>query len=448
MLLAVVLPGTLSWAINWHPSVRHVFGWYGNTLLSQLILERSCVVVFVLFWFHRLGHYQIRLPLRREARQIVLIVAAAMTIHGALRWWLHTIEPNVVLLEYWISTLVLVLGGRRMIRGILHRRGLWRLPIVVVGSTPRVAVTTSLLKTHLQTDYEITGSVDPGEFAHLAERDYRQELARHGGAEGVIVVLDDTSKAMIEPLLRQNLLIGAVAAPATADHPRLEPAFRLDATAVMRVPRQRLADPLSRGLKRLIDILGVTVALALGLVLAPLWAGLVLIIKADGGPLWFRQYRVGRHGQLFECLKLRTMRVDAEQALHQELLSDAEKAREWQQDAKIREDPRITPIGRFLRRTSLDELPQIINVLRGEMSLVGPRPVVPDEMARYGCDAAYYLRVCPGITGLWQVSGRNNLDYPTRVRLDADYVGNWTLGRDIAILLRTVPALLTGRGAC
>jgi lipopolysaccharide/colanic/teichoic acid biosynthesis glycosyltransferase len=142
------------------------------------------------------------------------------------------------------------------------------------------------------------------------------------------------------------------------------------------------------------------------------------------------------------------MAVNAEQILHRELLRDPKMEKEWHRDFKLRRDPRITPIGHFLRRTSLDELPQLINVLRGEMSLVGPRPIVVAEIERYGDDVAYYFHVRPGLTGLWQVSGRNDLDYPTRVQLDATYVRNWALGHDFMILFRTFPALLTGRGAC
>ncbi|MEI6413938.1 MAG: exopolysaccharide biosynthesis polyprenyl glycosylphosphotransferase [Pseudomonadota bacterium] len=426
MLLAVVLPGTL----------------------STSLIERFCLVAFVLLGFQGLRHYQIRLPLGREIRQGVLIILAAMTLQGALRGWMLAIPPDLMLFKYWLSTLVLVLVGRQMIRRLLHRRGLWRIPMVLVGNPSRTAATAAHLKNHPSLGYEVTGHIDPQELAGLAERDYRQVLYRHGGAEGAIIVLDETCGVLIEPLLRQDVLAGVVAF-AAIDNPRLKSAFPLEAGIQFWVPRHRLTDPVSRGFKRLIDILGVATAILLGLTLfAPLLMGLILAIKADGGPLLFRQWRVGRHGRWFKCLKFRTMRVDAEQALHQHILGDSEKAREWHQGAKLREDPRITPIGRFLRRASLDELPQILNVLHGEMSLVGPRPVVPDEMARYGDDAAHYLRVCPGITGLWQVSGRNNLDYPTRVRLDAAYVGGWTLGQDLAILLRTLPALITGRGAC
>ncbi|MFA7637825.1 MAG: sugar transferase, partial [Parvibaculum sp.] len=158
--------------------------------------------------------------------------------------------------------------------------------------------------------------------------------------------------------------------------------------------------------------------------------------------------RVGEKGREFMCRKFRTMHVDSDAILKSLLENNPQVAAEWARDQKLRNDPRVTAIGAFLRKTSLDELPQLINVIRGEMSLVGPRPVTYSEVLRYGEDAEYYLSAKPGITGLWQVSGRNETTYMRRVQLDAWYVKNWSLWQDIAILFKTVPAVLLRRGAC
>lgn len=172
-----------------------------------------------------------------------------------------------------------------------------------------------------------------------------------------------------------------------------------------------------------------------------------LIWWRDGTPVCFGHFRVGRGGQLFRCLKFRTMAKDAVRRLEELLARDANARAEWERDHKLTDDPRITPIGRFLRRTSLDELPQLINVLRGEMSLVGPRPITVDELDRYGRARWHYLSVTPGVTGLWQVSGRNELSYAERVDLDCYYVENRTLLFDLVILLRTVRVVLLRAGA-
>jgi exopolysaccharide production protein ExoY len=196
--------------------------------------------------------------------------------------------------------------------------------------------------------------------------------------------------------------------------------------------------------KRVLDILG---AALLGLVFAPLMIVIGLLLRNDGGRIIYRHRRVGRGGQTFECLKFRTMVPDADRVLRELLESDDELKAEWVQDHKLRNDPRITGIGRFLRRTSLDELPQIWNVMRGEMSLVGPRPVVREELMRYGRCLPIYLSAKPGITGLWQVTGRNDTDYRRRVALDVYYVRKQNLLLDLYILLKTTRVVLGGGGA-
>ena len=150
---------------------------------------------------------------------------------------------------------------------------------------------------------------------------------------------------------------------------------------------------------------------------------------------------------MFDCIKFRTMVMNADEVLYQVISTDSQAAAEWAATQKLRNDPRVTRIGQFLRRSSLDELPQLFNVLRGEMSLVGPRPIVQAEVARYGCDIQHYYAAKPGLTGLWQISGRSDMSYARRVRLDVWYIRNWTLWHDIAILFKTIPAVFLQRGA-
>ncbi len=199
-------------------------------------------------------------------------------------------------------------------------------------------------------------------------------------------------------------------------------------------------------IKRSIDVTGALFGL---LLLAPVMLGIALLIRFDSpGPVLFRQLRRGYRGRLFWVLKFRTMVVDAEQRL-----KDLERNNESAGGVlfKLREDPRVTPLGRFLRRSSLDELPQLINVLRGEMSLVGPRPLQLrdcDKLIALDHEGfARRLEVMPGLTGPWQVGGRSEVDYSHMVKLDIDYIDNWSLMRDIRIILRTVVVVLMGRGA-
>jgi lipopolysaccharide/colanic/teichoic acid biosynthesis glycosyltransferase len=195
--------------------------------------------------------------------------------------------------------------------------------------------------------------------------------------------------------------------------------------------------------RRAFDLVG---ALILGVVFAPLMIVIALLLKHRHGSIIYRHRRIGREGRAFECLKFRTMIVDADSVLGELLDRHPEMRAEWVRDQKLRHDPRITPVGRFLRHTSLDELPQLWNVIRGEMSLVGPRPVVREELMRYGRNLPTYLSARPGITGLWQVMGRNTTTYRRRVALDVYYVRKQNVLLDLFILLKTTRVVVTGGG--
>ena len=204
------------------------------------------------------------------------------------------------------------------------------------------------------------------------------------------------------------------------------------------------ASPIGRGLKLGLDF--VIAALAL-IFLSPLLLAIAVYVKCDGGPALYAQRRIGRGGRHFRCWKFRTMVVGAEQKLQALLASDPAAAAEWARTQKLTADPRVTGVGAVLRRTSLDELPQLLNVLGGDMSLVGPRPITDAEVERYADDIECYYAVRPGVTGLWQVSGRSETTYARRVQLDVRYVRNWSLLQDLSILLKTIPAVLLRRGA-
>lgn len=197
-------------------------------------------------------------------------------------------------------------------------------------------------------------------------------------------------------------------------------------------------------MKRAFDIVAAAILLAL---FAPLMLLLYILISVDGGYAIFAHPRVGEGGRTFHCLKFRSMRIDSAARLQEILQRDPEARAEWERDHKLRRDPRITPLGRFLRASSLDELPQLLNIIRGEMSVVGPRPIVQAEVVRYGPRIASYHRMRPGLTGLWQVSGRNNVQYRRRVAMDVLYSRRSSFLLDMNILARTVPAVLMSKGS-
>lgn len=216
---------------------------------------------------------------------------------------------------------------------------------------------------------------------------------------------------------------------------------------VRRVPapaKMQLRSWRYRYLKRSLDF--VCSALLLTLFAVPGLVIAVAILLTSDGPIFYREHRIGRYGRMFRIWKFRSMYSDAARRTHIADAESGDKVLEWRM-RKSGHDPRVTPVGRFLRKWSLDEVPQLINVLRGEMSLIGPRPIVQSEADFYGDLFAYYLAVTPGVSGLWQVSGRSEVGYRQRAELDASYVSSWSMKADLAILLRTIPAVLARTGA-
>lgn len=221
--------------------------------------------------------------------------------------------------------------------------------------------------------------------------------------------------------------------------------LKRSATSALTAEGSGLGRIVDEALKRGFDV---TVALVCLFLLMPLFGLVAAAIWAvDGGSPFYSHRRLGRDRKAFGCLKFRSMRMDSDEILRRHLAANPDALAEWAQTHKLKNDPRITAIGHLLRKTSLDELPQLINILRGEMSLVGPRPIVQAEVEKYGDAASAYFAVRPGLTGMWQVSGRSDTTYAERVRLDRQYVESRSFTGDIVIILRTVPAVFLVKGS-
>lgn len=214
------------------------------------------------------------------------------------------------------------------------------------------------------------------------------------------------------------------------------------------VPQRASADFVVGGrVKRAFDLV---LALLAVLMLAPALCLIAVAIWSTGGrPVFYHQLRLGYNGSLFPCYKFRTMCRDADAALESYLAANPEAAREWRETRKLKNDPRVTPLGLFLRKSSLDELPQLFNILRGDMTFVGPRPIPAhvDDLSNYGHSVKEYVTARPGLTGLWQISGRSDVSYQARVSLDMRYIQQWSFWTDVLIILKTVPVVLFSRGS-
>ncbi|MGF9566548.1 sugar transferase [Neorhizobium sp. JUb45] len=210
-------------------------------------------------------------------------------------------------------------------------------------------------------------------------------------------------------------------------------------------PKISLPSILSRGGKRASDLVIASLALV---VLLPVIAMVILtLLVLQGRPIFIAHHRVGRYGRMFPCFKFRTMVNNNDQVLANYLLTNPAERMEWEATRKLRNDPRVTPFGAVMRKSSLDEVPQLVNIVLGHMSLVGPRPIVPAEAEHYGPYFADYKKVRPGLTGLWQISGRSDTAYNERVQLDVAYVAGRSLAGDLVIMAKTLPAVLKARGS-
>jgi exopolysaccharide biosynthesis polyprenyl glycosylphosphotransferase len=350
---------------------------------------------------------------------------------------------------------LLLVAGRFILRRSLHRarrHGSLGQRTVIVGSDEHVDAVASVFARETWLGYDVLGAVVPtvgdaetqGGVRVLGDVDEAAALVRAYDADVVFVV----GGAFHHPLAMRNLVwdleadnVQVIMAPGVTDvsseRIRVRPVAGLP---LLHLDRPRSQDAL-RWAKRTFDIIGSATMLAIGAPLM-LWAAWQ-IKRHDGGPVLFRQTRVGRDGDYFTCLKFRSMVLDAESALA-ELHGEV-----GYEDGlfKMQRDPRITKPGQWIRRFSIDELPQLVNVLRGHMSLVGPRPPLPLEVDRYTLMQSRRLRVRPGMTGLWQVSGRSDLSWTESIRLDLYYVDNWSMIQDLIILARTMGAVLSSRGA-
>ncbi len=413
--------------------------------------------------FNAIGHYSKRRPFWDQLHQVLLVVLVLALLEATLLFLTREEFSRPVLLLSWsLSALLIPLGRFGYMRWQI-RRGRWHRPTVILGCGPNALEAAEALREEPFLAHDVAGFISmPGEevpaggYVELKDRcvpvvRIEQDpvaMIRALGSPAIVVAMENGALERFQAVLRRLFLHcrNITVVPTL----RGLPMYGMETNHVFRHEvlllnvRNNLAHTGSRLMKRSVDLVGSALLLVL---LSPLFGWIAWRVRQTGKGIFFGHRRVGMQGKPFRCYKFRTMVPNAKEVLEELLERDEEARAEWERDFKLKDDPRITPIGHFLRRTSLDELPQLWNVLKGEMSLVGPRPIVEEEIERYRDDIDYYLGVRPGITGLWQVSGRNDIDYASRVQLDAWYVRNWSLWGDIVILLHTVRVVLARSGA-
>ena len=463
--MALVLSWMIALGLLWileDPVWREgIIGWWMALGNGQVLLISGLIAV-MLFLFAARGHYSRRRPFSDEVLDIFKVFLILAVLDGVVSYLTKWHFSRSWFIVAWLLALMLVPLARAAIKLLFIRTHQWQRATVVLGTGRNAREAAEALNDELLMGLEIVAFlVPPDESAPTDALEIK-------GKQIPVFPLGNDPDATLDKLGSPQLIV-ALEADNLLPHQQLLqklsvrhgelniipplkglPLYGMEMThffsheVLMLTVRNNLARPGPRFVKRVFDLVASAGLLVL---LAPVLAYFSWRIHRTGGDAIFGHLRIGQHSKPFQCLKFRTMVPNAAHVLEELLARDPRARAEWERDFKLKNDPRITPIGALLRETSLDELPQLWNVLKGEMSLVGPRPIIEEELVRYGDQVGYYLEAPPGMTGLWQISGRNDTGYEDRVALDCWYVRNWSLWYDLVVLVKTIRVVLRREGA-
>ncbi|MCW9448031.1 undecaprenyl-phosphate galactose phosphotransferase WbaP [Klebsiella michiganensis] len=438
------------------PSGKHVV--YVNHINDWVALHFSLGVGCVAWYSIRLRHYFYRKTFWFELKEILRTLVIFATIEIAVIAFANWYFSRYIWFFTWLSVMILVPSLRMLTKKILSKFDLWMRDTVIIGSGDNAIEAWRAINSESNLGFRVVNFISSHESSKsfndiegvpVISCDPEISLKKFDKRTQFIVALESHQSNMRNAWLRLFMINGyryVSVIPTLRGMPldSTDMSFIFSHEVMIFRVHQNLAKLSSRVLKRTFDIFG---ALAIIIISSPLLIYIAMKVKKDKGPAIYGHERIGKGGKPFNCLKFRSMVINSKEVLEKLLESDPVAKLEWDATFKLKNDPRVTKIGAFLRKTSLDELPQLFNVLKGEMSLVGPRPIITAELERYSDEVDYYLLSKPGMTGLWQVSGRSDVDYETRVYLDAWYVKNWSMWNDIAILFKTIGVVLKKDGA-
>jgi len=461
LLMSWLIALGLLWIIEDQSWREGIVGWWGALGRGRIALIFGLIAVMLVLFAVR-GHYSRRRPFSSEVLDIIKVFLVVAVLDGVVSYLTRWQFSRSWFVLAWVLALILIPLMRVAVKRSLLHAGSWQRPTVILGVGQNAVEAAEALRSEPLMGLDVIAFLAiPGEGAPVAsielggkqvpvlalDKDPNVTLLQLGSPQ-VTIALDAENlvphQHLIQKICARNSDVSIVPPLRGLPLYGMEMTHFFSHEVLMLTVRNNLARPGAQAVKKAFDLL---VSICLLVVLSPLFAYLSWRIRQSGGDAIFGHLRVGQHGKMFRCLKFRTMVPNADQVLADLLESDPKVRADWERDFKLKDDPRITRIGAFLRATSLDELPQLWNVVRGEMSLVGPRPVVQDELERYGDQVGYYLEAPPGMTGLWQISGRNNTTYDDRVALDCWYVRNWSLWYDLVVLVKTIKVVFRKEGA-
>jgi len=455
---AIVLSFGLAYLIRTKFYLRPIADTVDFYSYLKLILITATLGILI---FALNGLYDLRMPSEKPyqlRRLFVAVSASAMLIIVAdFTQEKHIFPAKSIPVYGWLLSLLFVFGLRQLIK--YFQRYLYKFNIgtqntIILGNNKNAQNIIKEIKSNKNLGYQIHGVLtETGEEKDIAGIKVvgtitsLEEILKTKKIDEIILANSKLEKNNIIEMinLSDKYKIEFKLSPSLYDvyasNSRISVMGNTPIIEIIRTPLEGWG----RIIKRLLDLLGSTVGLIL---FSPIMIVVSLIIKlTDRGPIIYKQKRIGRNGQIIEIYKFRSMVIDADEKLKELLKSNPDKKAEFEKEFKIKDDPRITSIGKFLRKTSLDELPQFINIFKGQMSLVGPRPIVKEEMEKYGHSRYQRMIVKPGLTGLWQISGRNDLSYQERSKLDIYYIENWSIFLDLKIIFKTFSVFFKKNGA-
>jgi Undecaprenyl-phosphate galactose phosphotransferase WbaP len=403
--------------------------------------------------------YTKRLPFWQCAERVFKVCMYAIVLDIGIMYFTGAVKSmsRIFIGTSWVLSFGFLILGRFFTKRMMVTGGLWQKPVIIVGAGKTAELLAKAFEDEPNMGYKIVGIIED----NFAERRLVQHYPLLGsfanaeravacsGIQDVIIAAPGLEREKLQELVYriQPYVNNVSIIPNLFGVPvgNMEAETLFNHKAVLLRVRNNMASVWNRMLKRTFDLFASIIGLIC--ICPALIAVAILIYLSSPGPVIFAHNRTGKDGKVFPCYKFRSMITNAQEVLEQHLAQNPAAKEEWDRDFKLKDDPRITKIGHFIRKTSIDELPQLFNVIKGEMSLVGPRPIIDKEISKYGAYINDYYLGRPGITGFWQVSGRNDVDYESRVQMDSWYVRNWSFWLDIVLLLKTVGVVLYRKGA-
>ncbi len=470
-LSAIILSFLLSFYTAWwltdvlHPN-DYYKPLYEYGQIGDLFFIWLCPLVLFLFFSE--GHYTQRIPWWSQVQSVLYICIRFLIVDAFTRMALDMSFSRSLLALSWVYVFLLTLLGRQIIYILARKQGIWRIPTIIISDIDTVVNTLYAFSTDHYTGYDIkkifirdrkdrnldTNNL-PEKYANIeikrANIDYKTYIAKH--IDNFFVISMEAFRGrerdtLIKTLNDMRALYAIVPPTSKINTFEMEPCHFFGYDIMLLHSKKPTPSPMGLFIKRLMDIIISSAAL---LLLSPVIFACAIMLKIEGqsGSIFYNGIRIGKNGRKFKCWKIRSMEPNSDHLLHKLLESNPEAKADWGKYRKLKvPDPRITTkTARFMRKTSLDELPQLWNVLKGDMSIVGPRPILEEEIELFGDSIEEYVQMRPGITGLWQVSGRNETSFERRIYWDSWYARNWSVWNDIVIMIRTIHVVLSRSGA-